>query len=158
MRTAFLKIHNIRTWGLTKRKGLEAEQAQKRKEFDEDIEATFPNMADFGAALYEDRTKVNCVLLPRLHVLTFLNPLSFCAIKFLLVLNSVYTKLDFDVFRSNVQLFVAPVDNPEDETVLNQVCGRLNFFKEAGLTRYDFIHAWVRKLLSVITTSLLIVF
>jgi hypothetical protein len=34
----------------------------------------------------------------------------------------------------------------------------LNFFKEAGLTRYDFIHAWVRKLLSVITTSLLIVF
>ena len=77
MRTAFLKIHNIRTWGLTKRKGLEAEQAQKRKEFDEDIEATFPNMADFGAALYEDRTKVNCVLLPRLHVLTFLNPLSF---------------------------------------------------------------------------------
>jgi hypothetical protein len=79
-------------------------------------------------------------------------------IKFLLVLNSVYPKLDIDVFRSHVQLFVAPVDNPEDETVLNQICGKLNFFKEAGLTRYDFIHAWVRKLFSVITTSLLIVF
>ena len=64
-----MKIHGIRTWGLTKRKGLEDEQAEKRKLFDEDIESSFPNMGNYGAALYEDRVKVSSpLLLP--HVLT----------------------------------------------------------------------------------------
>ena len=54
-----MKIHAIRTWGLTKRKGMEEEQSEKKQWFDEDIASRFPNMANYGAALYEDRVKVS---------------------------------------------------------------------------------------------------
>ena len=69
----------------------------------------------------------------------------------------VYPPLDYDVYCRNVQLFVAPSENPDDDTVRDQICSRLNFFKHSGLTRYDFVHAWVRTLYSPVLLSGLII-